>query len=558
MADFPEAMLIQMKNFRIINARLLLGLGLLLSMVGSTSAAKTYPLLSTVEVSVRGLDVQVKYEFSEAAFSQRVVDAADQQREQTEISFCARVDNLCKSLSLSEGVVSASFVFSTVIATVRTTQQEVDSVYPILSKIDDRLKLLYAPAILPETYRGLIKVRHPSGLKAQSLTYQEAQGYILIGEHRDLRERLTLRFANSAPIFVKKSVRGSVQQLHDFYEARLGPHGHPQVTLVVTYRDVSEPVIPTNRADVTKNGVIFLRLQKLNSTDFSSFEGSLTSLIAHELLHLWQQFDTSEREQSYLHEGQAEYGSWLAIDSLWPQHDLITKQVNAALDHCIRYLGANSLVAMYQHHAIDTRYSCGPIAQWLLDQEIRAGRFEASADTRSIFELWRRELPLQNNRGLLREAGLTKTAQPNPLRTFLYEGGNARWYSIASYLNDHGVRVTIDPPTDFMRRVSILKPLVDSSCGFTAGIGEENGEVFVESIASCLALGGRNVILSLDGLSPMRDLDKLEAHVADVCAREGNLIASSVKAGVSVEAKIPCLTELKPAPPVLKVSNAFP
>ncbi len=540
------------------NAFVVMGLGLLISMVGNVTAAQPYPFMSSVEVSASRLGVEVKYEFSEAAFSQTVTYAGDQHKEQIEISFCARVGNQCKNLTFKQGIVSASFAFSTVIATVRPNQHEFDSVYPTLSKIDDRLSLLYAPAVLPETYKGPIKIRHPRPIKADPLVHQEARGYVLIGELRDPLERLTLRFADNTPRLVKESIRDRVNQLHQFYEERLGSHWHPQTTVVVTYLDVNDPIVPSNRADVTENGVVFLRLQKLETTDFSVVEESVAQLIGHELLHLWQRFNTSEPEQSYLHEGQAEYASWLAMDSLWPQHGRISARVNAALDHCIRYLGGKSLAFMYRHRALDTRYSCGPIAQWLLDQEIRAGRFEANVELRSIFELWRRELPLQNNSGLLREADITKTAQPNALRTLLYEEGNARWYSIASYLNDHGVRVTIDPPSDFMRRVSILKPLVDSSCGFTAGIGEENGEVFVESMASCIALGGRNVILSLDGLSPMRDLDKLEAHVADVCAREGNLIASSVKAGVSVEAKIPCLTEFSPAPPVLKVSKAFP
>jgi hypothetical protein len=540
------------------NAFVVMGLGLLISMVGNVTAAQPYPFMSSVEVSASRLGVEVKYEFSEAAFSQTVTDAGDQHKEQIKISFCARVGNQCKNLTFKQGIVSASFAFSTVIATVRPNQHELDSIYPTLSKIDDRLSLLYAPAVLPETYKGPIKIRHPRPIKANSLVHQEARGYVLIGERRDPLERLTLRFADNMPSLVKESIRDRVNQLHQFYEERLGSHRHPQTTVVVTYLDVNDPIVPSNRADVTQNGVVFLRLQKLGTTDFSVIEESVAQLIGHELLHLWQRFDTSEPEQSYLHEGQAEYASWLAMDSLWPQDGRISARVNAALDHCIRYLGGKSLAFMYRHRALDTRYSCGPIAQWLLDQEIRAGRFEASAEIRSIFELWRRELPLQNNSGLLREVDIAKTARPNALRTLLYEEGNARWYSLASYLNDHGVRVTIDPPSDFMRRVSILKPLVDSSCGFTAGIGEENGEVFVESMASCIALGGRNVILSLDGLSPMRDLDKLEAHVADVCVREGNLIATSVKAGVSVEAKIPCLTEFSPAPPVLKVSKAFP
>lgn len=533
-----------------------LGFVLAVNLCAGTAVAQT--LLTKVEVSASESVARIRYEFSKPAFSHRVTDTGDQYPKSADINFCALVHDECKSLNFAQGIVSASFPFSIVIATVHPASAEIDSVYPTLSAIDDRSSLLYAPRIVPNDYEGSIRLRKGNWIQPTDISREQARGYILIGDRPNPRDRLVFRFSDNVPINLQQIFRNRIEQIHQFYTARLGSNGHDQITIVVTYNEIIDPVSSSNRADVTNNGVMFFRIQKLKSIDMSVFEVSITQLMAHELFHLWQRFDTSLLEKSYLHEGQAEYASWLAMEYLWPRTQHITARVNVALDHCIRYLGPKPIVAMDSHSALNTRYSCGPIAQWLFDHEVRSGRLNANPNLRSIFELWRKELPTQNNSGLLEQAEASKPPTASALSAFLYGSGNARWSSIANRLNDQGLRLKIDQPSDFMRRVSILKPLVDSSCGFTSGIGEQDGEVFVESAPNCKAFGGRSIVLSLDGFSPIRDLDKLEERLIDVCKRKGSLLMSSIKAGLVAESTVPCLSEFNPAPPVLSVVEAFP
>ncbi|HTU12512.1 MAG TPA: hypothetical protein VMG08_16600 [Allosphingosinicella sp.] len=427
-------------------------------------------------------------------------------------------------LTYSRGRIEAATPFRRATLLIAPDDGEVDSIYPLLSRVEGRGFVLFAPYVTPA---GPLAARVATGGgRSRALGRDEAAGgYVLVGVTPGARGAVRGLAGTTLPPALERRLFDRAGALLAFYTRRLGRRPPATPILVVNY--VNTPAGPSRwmfRGDVTPNGIVFLRF---NATPQQLAEPQstrrYTSFLAHELFHLWNRRTGMHAiTEAWLHEGSAEYFAWLATDALWPGEVDLGRNLARAAAACGLFLADRALASLPEGEAMQMRYHCGPVAQWAADAGVRA----ASGGRRTGFDLWAGLL--RGGRGGYSVAAFLAATRAQAPATAPFIAGLAEsgvhWDALAPALNAAGARVEARPATQATLAFLATRAIARATCDDFWGAGtDENGPFF--SAPPCGLPGQFAHVARVDALEPKTDIGAYEAYVRGVCARGGELSA---------------------------------
>lgn len=411
-----------------------------------------------------------------------------------------------QGFTFRRGRLSAANPFRRVSLRVTPDTREVDSVYPMLREVRGAALVIYAPYFLPAEGRARVRIADSAG-GIRTLGDTEADGYVTVGAMPSRHRGYRALVAEGVPAAVAETLLGRSARLLAFYRARLRRPPLREPTIIISYlpRPEGSPA-GLFRGDVTPNGVVFLRLY----VDGAQLGGAAatarhTGFLAHELFHLWNRSRDPNSANWWLHEGGAEYASWVAIATLWPGEPALETHLVTALRTCTTYLGPQAMGGLGDLEGRGVRYPCGAIVQWVVDAGARArGR---GGD---IFAVWARMLAATARRGsytprdFRTAVAALAPAAVAPFTAIVDGTGNDRWGTIAQALTAMGARVDVGPPSPFALRLAAARALVLSECSEVYGVGDGPQGLFVQAPETCATFADSPVIEQAGGVSPMQ------------------------------------------------------
>jgi hypothetical protein len=517
------------------------------AMLFATQAAAAAPPL-VVTVSRAGDGIRVDYDLPAPVAALRLGLQAQ--------SPAANIRAEGDGFSFRRGEVSAQHPFTHATLIVTPDGREVDSVYPLLLPVEGRGFVLYAPYLMPASGPARLNVVGASGRK-RAVRDDSGSGYVLVGaepqNHRLHRSLMSV----GTPDSIRAALDERAARLLAFYRERLGQAGGVKPTIILAYSAAATQ--RPFRGDVTPNGMVFLRIggDAAHAADPAAID-RYANFLSHELFHLWNRSGDSRSGNWWLHEGGAEYASWLAASTLWPSTATMERRLNDAMKTCAIYLGAKPLADLSDIEARGVRYPCGALIQWIADVGLRA---EGKGD---VFALWKRLRAVRQTKGSYTPddffAALAELApRALPAAESIVRGsGVERWTRLAETLNAMGAGVEVGPPAPFLLRLAAAKPLVLSACGEAWGVGDGEHGLFVQAPESCSAFGDSPVIEQAAGIAPMADPLAFYERVRAVCASGGEVALSLSANGKPRTERVKCSVPVEPPPPDLKIVHALP
>ncbi|MGZ8284668.1 MAG: hypothetical protein ACXWUQ_03485 [Allosphingosinicella sp.] len=465
-----------------------------------------------------------------------------------------------EGFALEDGQIKATRPFTRVSLMVSPDSREVDSVYPLLLPVRGKGFVIHAPYLSPVGAPSVTKVAGADGTY-RTVRKQAANGYLLVGAELQNSGPFRSLVSEGAPALLRETVLDRAKRLLNFYTSELGERPERRPTIIVSYSKRPDGAKRDFfRGDVTANGVVFLRIyaEDGGNADTASV-AEYTGFLSHELFHLWNRSNDPTTENWWLHEGGAEYASWVATSRLWPSETSLERRVGDALLSCTMYLGGRPLSSLADPETRSVRYPCGAVIQWLADLGVRA-----SDRKQNSFALWRRLLAKRKSAGSYTPAdfqALLAALAPKavlPVRAILSESGVERWRGLADSANAMGARVEVNAPAPFLLRLAAARPLVLSSCNEIWGVGENQNKLFVQAPESCTTFGDSPIIELAGGVSPMGDANGFYETVRSACAAKSEIELSLTANGTSRSGRVKCTAPVDPPPPDLKVVRALP
>ncbi|HEX8223396.1 MAG TPA: hypothetical protein VF605_06240 [Allosphingosinicella sp.] len=456
------------------------------------------------------------------------------------------------SITYHEGAIIGSRPFKRASLLISADTKDWDARYPLLTRIEGRGFLVFAPYLLPRSNPSAqirIGGKRVDRLRAEG-------GFLIVGGRVQEGAVMDSLVSTNTPQALKADVLSRANSLIAFYSDRLGRAPSRPPILVVSYvpaleGDARWPF----RGDVTSNGVILLRFRPAEKS--MSLRSRYTALLSHELFHAWNHRtgDVSASE-AWLHEGSAEYFSWLAMAELWPRETSVNQSVEASLQACAIFLGERPLRSLSEGDA-RLRYFCGATVLWLADLGVRT----SSAGARDGFSLWRRMIAGKESSAYslqdFRTAVSDLAPEVSPLVGSLIDEG-VSWQAVAKQAADLGASVDASEPTPFSLRFTVLRALALSACGSFGGAGENSGRLFITTRGTCGPLGDTPSISRIADTDPMKDAIKTYEAVGASCLR-GEAVAVQIRTGrLARDVQIRCNVKVQPAPMQLAVKRALP
>lgn len=452
-----------------------------------------------------------------------------------------------------EAIVSdAPFRRATIM--VRPDTADVSARYPVLTRVVGRGFLIYAPYILPSRPYRLRVATAPGRFRA--VRREEASGgYVIVGaQPRGVR---TFRALTGSDVgdAAETRLHARTSRLLAFYSERLGRSLAKPPTIVIT-RQESTGGFSGFRGSVTPNGVVLLRFRGAppDPADAAA-SGRVNGFLAHELFHLWNG-PTGDRPQmeAWLHEGSAEYYSWLAADALWPGELALERRLQNALQSCMAFGGGRAVAKLNP----SLRYSCGAIAHWASDLGVR----HASGGKLTGFDLWARLLaahPDSGNYSLAEFRAATSALAPateGVVTGFLETGW--QWPTLAQALSNAGAEVVVGPPTPQALRFAATRSIAATLCTGFAGAGDNSRNEYYLTAEDCGGLQGQVYLERAAGADPMGDPQQFYDGIRRACAAGGEIpLRLRGQSGV-VERSIRCASPAETPLPDLQIKRALP
>jgi hypothetical protein len=460
-------------------------------------------------------------------------------------------------LAYSRGRIDGAAPFRRATLVITPDDGEVDSVYPLLTRIAGRGFVLFAPYVVPDAPFAA-RVATGGGRTRVLARAEAAGGYVLVGAAPAPQRGIPiLASINTAPT-LSALLAARAGDLLDFYAARL--HRRPARPPILVVSIVDAPADRLHhffRGDVTPNGFVLLRFH--GTPDQIADPNStrqFTTFLAHELVHLWNRRTGEHRmQEAWLHEGSAEYFAWLATAALWPGEIDLGRKLSQALGGCGAFLADRGLMQLADGEAMQRRYDCGPIVQWVADAGIRA----ASRGRRTGFDLWTGLL--RNARGDYSVAAFLSAARAQapataPFLSGLVESG-ARWDALAPTLTAAGAAVEAPPARRANVAFAATRAVVRAMCRDFWGAGLDDAGPYFSS-GACGMPGDFTHIARIDGADPNADMDAFYAHVRDVCTRGGELSLLLRGEGGETRRTVRCTAPPAPAPLDFRIARPLP
>jgi len=471
----------------------------------------------------------------------------------------ANISTVEPGLSLEDGVVRSARPFARVTLFVRADSREVDSVYPLLSPIAGKGFVLFAPYVLPTGGRTHVVIEDGVHRNRSELSGAALDGYVVTGASTENSGLFRSVTSANTPVSLREMVMDRSGKLLAFYQARLKIPLSRKPVVVLAYTDkATESGRWSNRGDVPPNGVVFLRINaSAAQIGDPALTGRLTAFLSHELFHLWNGNNTGPSSDWWLHEGGAEYASWIAGATLWPAEFSVETSVGGTLRTCSMFLGSRPMIGLSDLDARSVRYPCGAVMQWVVDAGVRAGK------NGDAFSLWRRLLSERRDGsyGLTDfRTEVTKLASNSrgSVDALLDGKGIARWRDLAQAMNHMGAHVEAGSPTDFTLRLAAAQALVRSACGTVQGVGEDKRGLYAQGPKSCVMFGDGPVIERLDGFAPMVSASDFYEAAVKHCGSGVAVPLTLNAAGAARSQDLTCTVPVDPPAPALTIFRALP
>ena len=460
-------------------------------------------------------------------------------------------------LAYRRGRIDGAAPFRRVTLDITPDEREVDSVYPLLTRIAGRGFVLFAPYVVPDMpFSARVAT---GGGRTRVLSRAEATGgYVLVGATPAARGGFRALASTTTSSALEARFHARAAALLEFYAARLHRRLARPPLLIISI--VDEPADRQHhffRGDVTPNGVVLLRYH--GTADQIADPNSVrqfTSFLAHELVHLWnRRHGHFPVQEAWLHEGSAEYLGWLAVAALWPGEIDLGRNLSQALSGCGAFLADRGLMQLADGEAMQRRYDCGPVVQWVTDAGIRA----ASRGRRTGFGLWAGLL--RNARGDYSVAAFLAAARAQapataPFLSGLVESG-ARWDALVPTLTAAGAGVEAPPPRRANVAFAATRAVVRAMCQEFWGAGLDDAGPYFSS-GACEMAGDFTHIARIDGADPNTDVDAFYARVRDVCMRGAELSLVLRGEGGETRRTVRCTVPPAPAPIDFLIARPLP
>jgi hypothetical protein len=425
---------------------------------------------------------------------------------------------------------------------LRPDERRLDGFYPTLVEVGGRGFLLHLPAVTPDAqvYRTTVTYSlQPedivmSGVNARD---DDLTGFVYVGprnnvqEHRDFRLITPTRQGSSS----LELVISRTSEILEFYGGKLGspPKGPPVVVLAPT--DGLEGWI----GDLAANDVILLQVGAGEEGERDASANGMSHFLAHELFHLWNRpgfnFE-AQRNGLWLLEGAAEYAAHLTSIALWDGADALDRQLSMHIPPCRTSLGADSLADLNDQRAVTTRYSCGLLANWMMDVGVRAasgGRADAFAVWRALFAAGSGAQPydMETLRSVVRpyRSGLLA------FETLLEGRGSDRWEVIFGALRTLTVEIEEIPASLEAYREAALLTLLSAACQSNRtedafGFEVRLDGLFLDPGPACATLGRSPRLIRINAYEIEDRWDKASVAWASIyselqiaCAQQGQM-----------------------------------
>ncbi len=461
------------------------------------------------------------------------------------ISDQARFRIVAGEVALDERTVVSGAPFDSFSLLVQPDLTGRDATYPLLVRIGEG-RLLYATALSGERAAFDTRLRAPRGL--QLLGQRGDGGMVYVGPRTQVRRQGGIVFvaAQETPHVLVEATATDAANLFRHYRTLMGraPRMHP---IVVLDARAEHQVFG---GDVTPNGVVLLQ-QGVGAVDA---RGAFR-LLAHEFFHLWNNgLQESDGENArWLVEGSAEYAAALATRALHPEWADLDAELTAAWMPCLITLSDESLVGLAGQRRQSTRYSCGLIAHWLLDLELRR-------TGRDIGQVWRQTLSSRGGRYQLEDFRHAADPAGYGFTALVDDNGVERRRRIVDWMQTRGVAAD-EITRDEDLRAAAIDTLLRSACPPGPAVGYEIDleylAVRLDTNEMCGSLSGRPQLLAIEGHELSGSGAALYQAVAGRCAAEGS-IAVQIERDGTRRVDVRCARGAVTPRQALVIRNALP
>ena len=192
------------------------------------------------------------------------------------------------------------------------------------------------------------------------------------------------------PESIKASLEEDLPNIMAFFSHSLNPLKGEKPMLFASYANVDDH--STQGGTLPNQIFMHWNRQDLNEqADNSSFVNQTLWFFAHEVAHLYQPGSTEgvseNEEQSWLHEGNADYFAAIAMNFLYEDaNSYVESRMTRAFESCTEGLAQTTLARAYKNGHFNLYYSCGMIMYRAIDSVVQ----QKTLGEESLFTVWKR------------------------------------------------------------------------------------------------------------------------------------------------------------------------
>ena len=192
------------------------------------------------------------------------------------------------------------------------------------------------------------------------------------------------------PESIKASLEEDIPNMMAFFSHSLNPLKGEKPMLFASYANVDDH--STQGGTLPNQIFMHWNRQDLNEqANNSSFVNQTLWFFAHEVAHLYQPGSTEgvseNEEQSWLHEGNADYFAAIAMNFLYEDaNSYVESRMTRAFESCTGGLAQTTLARAYKNGHFNLYYSCGMIMHRAIDNVVQ----QKTLGEESLFTVWKR------------------------------------------------------------------------------------------------------------------------------------------------------------------------
>lgn len=192
------------------------------------------------------------------------------------------------------------------------------------------------------------------------------------------------------PESIKASLEEDIPNMMAFFSHSLNPLKGEKPMLLASYANIDDH--STQGGTLPNQIFMHWNRQDLNKqADNSSFVNQTLWFFAHEVAHLYQPGNTEgvseNEEQSWLHEGNADYFAAIAMNFLYEDaNSYVESRITRAFESCTEGLAQTTLAQAYKNGHFNLYYSCGMIMHRAIDSVVQ----QKTLGEESLFTVWKR------------------------------------------------------------------------------------------------------------------------------------------------------------------------